>query len=261
MQEIYAAALKLIRENQPGVIGTVVEGIPERCPTGTKFICDSAINDVLKVVDPGLLASLQAGIAEVLEQKSPKLIVFNWQNSPVKVFLDPFKAHNNVVICGGGHIALPLVSMSKLLNYRVTVIDDRLSFANRERFPLADQVICGDFKQAIRDLEVGPSTCVVIVTRGHRHDRTCLTEILKGPRPGYLGMIGSRKKVLAVMQYLRETGFEEEVLKDVHSPIGLDIGAETPEEIAVSIMAEIIMLTNRGSRPKNLPKWGESSGL
>ena len=144
-----------------------------------------------------------------------------------------------VIILGGGHISLPLTRMAGLLGYRCTVVDDRPSFASRERFPAAYRVVCENFDTALKGLDIGPGTCVVIVTRGHKHDRYCLREALKRPA-AYIGMIGSRRKVKALMDQMAEEGFDPERLKSVFSPIGLDIGAETPEEIALSIMAEIV---------------------
>jgi len=157
-----------------------------------------------------------------------------------------------VIILGGGHISLPLTRMACLLGYRCTVVDDRPSFASRERFPGAYRVVCENFDTALKGLDIGPSTCVVIVTRGHKHDRYCLREALKRPA-AYIGMIGSRRKVKALMDQMVEEGFDPERLNSVFSPIGLDIGAETPEEIALSIMAEIVAV-RRGRRGGSLKR-------
>lgn len=225
---------------------------------GTKFLADSTISDVLGTLDPELFERLQGYIQRAIDTNTSHLVEIEWQNIPLKIFLDPVSTPNQIVICGGGHIALPLVSIAKLLNFRVTLIDDRVSFANKQRFPLADEIICGDFAQVIPALPFNTNTYVVIVTRGHRHDKTCLEEVLKKPAPAYIGMIGSRKKVAAVKQYLQQSEFSKDVLDSVHAPIGLDIGAETPEEIAVSIMAEIIMTGRGHARQK---AGGTSSGV
>ncbi len=167
---------------------------------------------------------------------------------------EPFFPEERLIILGGGHIALPLVEFAAKVGYSVTVVDDRLSFANINRFPLARQVICAPFDQAIRRLTITDNDYVVIITRGHRHDQICLEQLLKGVQPFYTGMIGSRRRVGALKELLIGAGYSRELLEKVHSPIGLAIGAVTPEEIAVSIMAELIAC-------KRLPKEMNSGQL
>jgi xanthine dehydrogenase accessory factor len=130
--------------------------------------------------------------------------------------------------------------------FHVTVLDDREDYANAERFPMADHVICGDFATELDHMDIDGTTYIVLVTRGHKQDELGLRHVV-GSRAGYVGMIGSRRRVAAVLQHLREEGVPEEQLARVHAPIGLDIGAETPEEIAVSIIAEIIAVRRGGS--------------
>jgi len=144
-----------------------------------------------------------------------------------------------LLILGAGHIALPLATMAKMLGYEVTVVDDRPSFANTVRFSTADTVICNNFEQAIDGITINPQTFVVIITRGHRYDKVCLQKVIHQPA-AYIGMIGSRKRVKALIAELEEEGVPSELLKKLYSPIGLKIGAETPEEIAVSILGELI---------------------
>lgn len=165
--------------------------------------------------------------------------------SEVQLFFEAAPTPVDLLILGGGHIALPLATMAKLLGYRVTVVDDRPAFANRSRFPGADRVICNDFVQALGTLDISPKTFVVIVTRGHRHDKMCLREVITRPN-AYIGMIGSRRRVKALMAELQAEGISPEYLQRVHSPIGLDIAAETPEEIAVGILAELIKVHRGG---------------
>lgn len=156
----------------------------------------------------------------------------------VGVFFEAFLPSPNLIVLGGGHVAVPIVKIGALLNYRVFVVDDRVTFATPSRFPDAHQVILKDFERAFEGLPVSPSTAVVIVTRGHRHDAACLRQALT-TGAGYIGMIGSQRRVRALMAQLEEEGYPPEQLTKVHAPIGLDIGAETPEEIALSILAEI----------------------
>lgn len=167
-----------------------------------------------------------------------------------ELLLEPAPAPVELLILGGGHIAKPLAAMAAILGYRVTVVDDRPTFANTARFPRASQVICEDFGRALQEIKIGSGTFIVIVTRGHRYDRVCLEKVVSQPS-AYLGMIGSRRRVKALMAELLEDGIPPEAVERVHSPIGLDIAAETPEEIAVSILAEIIKV-HRGGKAQSL---------
>lgn len=152
----------------------------------------------------------------------------------------------HAVLCGGGHVSLALAKVLELMDFRITVVDDRAEFANRERFPRA-AVYCQDFASCLEEKEFGPNTYYIIVTRGHQADYTCLKRILRKPS-AYVGMIGSGRKVALAFQRLRADGFSEEEMKRVHAPVGLSIGAQTPAEIAVSIAAEIIQEKNRCQR-------------
>jgi xanthine dehydrogenase accessory factor len=151
-----------------------------------------------------------------------------------------------MLILGGGHIALSLTKMAKLTDFYVTVFDDRPAFANPGRFPEADEVICDDFSRVMERVNVRSSDYVVIVTRGHKHDTECLEGVLSGVRPVYTGMIGSRRRVAIVMKQLAEAGYPQELLDDVHTPIGLRISAVTPAEISIAILAEIIQVKRAG---------------
>lgn len=159
----------------------------------------------------------------------------------IEILLPPAR----LIICGAGHIAVPLAQIATLCGYAVTVIDDRAAFANRERFPTAAALRVGDFRrelQALRDgrPHFGARTSLVLVTRGHQHDVECLVEVI-GDELEYVGMIGSRRRIRAVFELLaREYGIARAALGRVHAPIGLDIGSQTPAEIAVAIVAEMI---------------------
>lgn len=167
------------------------------------------------------------------------------------VMVEPYLPSSELVILGGGHISLPLAKLGKMLGYRVAVADDRADFASPARFPEVDRVVCCSFENIRDRLGFGPGSSVVIVTRGHQHDLDCLRQVAGYPL-AYLGMIGSRRKIRMIKQQLTEEGFSEKDLEAVHMPIGLDIGAQTPEEIAVSIAAELVMVRRGGSaRPLN----------
>lgn len=145
-----------------------------------------------------------------------------------------------LLVVGGGHVGGFAAKLGKMVGFQVAVLDDRPEFANRERFPDADQIICEDFVPALERFPITDSTYVVVVTRGHKQDEISVRTIVNS-EAAYIGMIGSKRRASAVMKLLADSGVPRELLDRVHSPIGLDIHAETPEEIAVSIIAEIIM--------------------
>ena len=156
------------------------------------------------------------------------------------MIVERFVPKSRMFVFGGGHIALPLVRIASMLNFDAIVYDDRPSFANSSRFPDAHSVICDSFDKISELIEIRPSDYAVIITRGHKYDEDCLRAILGGTPPYYVGMIGSRRRVAIVKKRMRDEGFDAEMVDALHSPIGLEIGAVTPEEIAVSIAAEVI---------------------
>lgn len=163
----------------------------------------------------------------------------------VRVFLNVLHGEDRLLICGAGHIAIPLARFANKVGFSVTVLDDRSDFAHPSRFP-GCTTISENFTIALQDMSLGASTYVVIITRGHEHDVDCLMEIL--PRQAaYVGLIGSRRRVSFVLQWLEEKGFSRELLKAVFTPIGIPIGAESPEEIALSIVSELVCVRRKGS--------------
>ncbi len=169
----------------------------------------------------------------------------------ITVTIDPCLLPQELIVLGGGHIARQLVNVGRLLDYRITVVDDRPDFVLQESLAAKDRSICCSFNEIENVLTFGPNTSVVIVTRGHMHDLDCLRTVIKYP-VGYLGMIGSRRKIMGIKDILRQDGVPAEKIEQVHMPIGLAIGAQTPAEIAVSIAAELIQTRRKGggSSPK-----------
>lgn len=163
-----------------------------------------------------------------------------------RVFLDVFAEPPEVVIVGGGHVGRALAGVANLMGYRISVIDDRQEFASSERFPEADRVIAGDIGEAIRAYPATPNSAIVIVTRGHKYDYQALAAAAD-TNAGYVGLMGSRRKVTLILRQLLADGVREERLRAIHAPIGLDIGAVSPEEIALSIMSEIAMERSGGT--------------
>jgi xanthine dehydrogenase accessory factor len=167
------------------------------------------------------------------------------ESGEASVFFDLALPKPELIVVGAGHVAVPIAQVGRLLDFRVTVVDDRPSFANAERFPTADHIIVDAFESVVDDLEITPSTYVVLVTRGHTHDVHALRKIVRQPA-AYIGMIGSRRRVFAVFKLLRDEGVPVEDLLRVHAPIGLDIKTETPGEIAISVGAEILKARRGG---------------
>lgn len=153
--------------------------------------------------------------------------------------IEPYFPESRLIILGGGHIAKPLAEFGSKTGFSVTVVDDRPVFANKLRFPDAEKVICEDFEKSIDMLDLNNSAFVVIVTRGHRHDATCLKQVLQYDT-AYTGMIGSKRRVQSLREQLINEGYPIEMIGKVNAPIGLEIGAITPEEIAISIIAQVI---------------------
>jgi xanthine dehydrogenase accessory factor len=153
-----------------------------------------------------------------------------------------------LVIVGAGHIARPLCTAAALLGYRVTVLDDRPAFATHERFPEAARLLEVDFGDPFADVTLDEHAHLVLITRGHRYDYECLLRVLRQPvRPRYVGMIGSRRRVRATWTALLREGIPRDRVAEVWAPVGLDLGAQTPEEIAVSVAAELVLHRRGGS--------------
>lgn len=173
------------------------------------------------------------------------------------VLIEPFFSEPRLIILGGGHIAKPLSEFGKQVGFEIAVVDDRPFFANTNRFPDAE-VICEDFESSFEKLNVKKSDFIVIVTRGHRHDGICLRKALTF-NTKYTGMIGSKRRVDGMINQLLEEGYNKDELSKINTPIGLRIGAVTPEEIAISIIAEIISVRRNGRDGKKISKaaWPE----
>ena len=160
------------------------------------------------------------------------------------VYAELLSRGKKLIVLGAGHVSLPILRLGKMIGMSVTCIDDRPSFAKRAESAGADRVICEDFSKALEEIPGDRDSYFVIVTRGHRYDQDCLRRITKKSY-AYIGMMGSRRRVRIVKEQLLSEGTPKEILDGLHSPIGLDIHSETPEEIAISILAEIISVKNR----------------
>lgn len=219
-------------KNVTAVVATVIDGplIGEKA-----FISG---NQIVWKTDGAAVIPNQ--IEKIASTKSNNII----QIGENRIFCERIGSEKKLVICGAGHVSMPIIKIGKMIDFTVTVIDDRPKFADDARRAGADEVICDAFEKALDAIHGSPDTYFVIVTRGHRYDADCLKAILKKPY-AYLGMMGSKRRVAIVKEDLKLEGYNEDAVDHIYTPIGLSIAAETPEEIAVSIMAEIIQVKNK----------------
>jgi xanthine dehydrogenase accessory factor len=180
--------------------------------------------------------------------------------SEAQILLERIQMEPRVVICGAGHVGAALAKLASLLGYRATLIDDRAEFVTRDRFPESniELVVAQTWSTAVESaVGNGHGVAVAIVTRGHSEDEQCLRSVI-ALDVDYVGLIGSKRRTNIVLQRLRENGAEEERLERVRAPVGLDIGAVTPEEVALAIMAEIVAV-RRGGKGASLSAWRRQS--
>jgi xanthine dehydrogenase accessory factor len=196
---------------------------------------------------------------EVMEEEKPRTLTFNLNQNPkydtglvcggtLDIFIEPVLPVPVLYLFGAGHVAVNLYKVAHNAGFDVIVVDDRDTYANRERFPEAREIHAEDFEQTMAKLAPNESAYVVIVTRGHRDDMRVLRWAVQTPAR-YIGMIGSKRKVIAIYHELEKEGLPPELFDRVHAPVGLDIGAVTPEEIAVAITAELIALRRHSETP------------
>lgn len=193
--------------------------------------------------DPGIEASLEALAKEALATGRARTLSV----AGLRAYVEPYLPPPALVLVGAGHVAKAVAQQAKLLGFDLTVIDDRREYANPERFPEADQVICSPFLEGLRSLELGARHHVLLLTRGHRYDMLCLREVIDLP-VAYIGMIGSRTRVDTVFRLLTEEhGVDPAHFAKVYAPIGLDVGGRSPGEIAVAIAAELLKVRYGGT--------------
>ena len=162
-----------------------------------------------------------------------------------KLYVEGFTTPPTVVVAGGGHVGKALYTVAKFLGFRVIIVDDRPAFANKERFPEADGIVLDDFDAGLRSLDMTPNYYVIVATRGHKLDDVALVEAAKS-RAGYVGLLGSRRKAVLIYRDMIAQGVPVERIAEIRAPVGLDLGGRTPEEIAMSIMSEILAVRYGG---------------
>jgi xanthine dehydrogenase accessory factor len=253
-EEILYKALKASQKGQNYAFATIIEATLKGTPRkmGAKMI---VFDDGSSFGTIGGGRNEKAAIAECLkaiQKQKPATVAYNYFGregesvcgGQMKVFIEPFSSKDHLIICGAGHIALPLSAAAKILGFNVTIIDDRRQFATKKRFPHVDKIIVGNHAAELAKVAVGPNTYVTIVTQGNEYDFECLKVVIKSPA-AYIGVISSKPKKVKFFGRLKSLRIEEKYLKRAHIPMGIDIGSQTPEEIAVSIMAEIVAVKNK----------------
>ena len=249
--DVFEELVRLRRAGQKAALATIVRvsGSIPSYESAKLLIRDDG--SIVGTVGGGCVeAEVWAAAREVIETEKPRRMSFNlagdalYDNGLIcggqlEVFIEPVLPVQSLYIFGAGHVSLSLSKVASMAGFRTVVIDNRETFANRERFPEADEVHAQEYEEIMPKLDVNGSAYLAIVTRGHKDDMRVLRWAVGTPAK-YIGMIGSKRKAIEVFKELEKEGIGSERLESVHTPIGLEIGAITPEEIAVSVVAELI---------------------
>jgi xanthine dehydrogenase accessory factor len=239
-RELFQAVLELKDAGRRGTLVTILTDHPHY-PVGQRklLLCDDETT-VGSLGDEALEAFVVQRGWDVLQGERFAIVEYQSEDgTPLQLFMEPVLPTPTVYVFGGGHVSFFVVRAAKLAGFKVKVIDDRPAFANAERFPQADETIVMDFGQVREAFRFGQDDYVILVTRGHQHDQQILEQIYDC-QARYLGMIGSKSKISKMWKRLEAKGIDHTYLDRVHAPIGLNIGADSPEEIAISVVAELI---------------------
>jgi xanthine dehydrogenase accessory factor len=185
---------------------------------------------------------------ETIPEGLLKVVELGTEADPVVLFLESICPEPTLFLFGGGHVSFAIAQIANSVGFRIVVIDDRPMFANKERFPMASETLTLDMETAFDHLVINDLSYIVAVTRGHQHDKPIVEQAVK-TQAAYVGMIGSRRKIALMWKEFETKGIPREALEAVHAPIGLDIGADSPEEIAVSLVAELIQVRRSLGKP------------
>ena len=257
MNAIYQAISELESTHQAAALCTVVRSSGSTPRHATSKMLVYSDGHILGTVGGGELENRVMNEAKgSLIDGKPRLIEYSLTDpsrgdagvcgGQVEVFVEPILLPPMIVIIGGGHVGKAVAHLAKWLNYRVAVSDDRPEFCTAETNPDADEFFTCTMAELPLHLNISPQTSLVLTTRGSNIDVSGLPSLIES-QAGYIGVIGSRRRWAETVKGLNEAGISDEQLKRIHSPIGLGIGAETPEEIAISILAEILMVSGGGS--------------
>lgn len=268
---IYEEIVKLQREGRRGAVATIVtaRGSIPSFQSAKMLVRDDG--SIAGTIGGGCVeAEVWQTAREVITGEKPRTLTFDLNQDPkydtglvcggtLEIFIEPVLPIPLLYIFGAGHVALELFKAARNASFDCIVTDDRDAYANAERFPNAREVIAKDFDQAFKQLAPTESSYIVIATRGHRGDMRVLRWAVQTPAR-YIGMVGSKRKAITVFRELTSEGLNPELFDRVHSPVGLDIGAITPEEIAVSIVAELIASRRRAECALPHMSWVHGKG-
>ena len=202
--------------------------------------------------DPGLDRDAAKRAQKLMVHGTNEYVI---ADNGAEYFLEAYTTPPQLVICGGGHVSKAIAPLAKTLGFRLFITDDREEFANKQRFPEADILVPLKPEEALPQLPINPNTFIVVATRGHRFDNVALAAAARTPAR-YVGLMGSKRKTILIYEDLMRSDLPIERIKEIRSPVGLDIHARTPEEIAVSIMAEVLMFRLGGTgQPMQLEEW------
>jgi xanthine dehydrogenase accessory factor len=267
---IYEEIVKLQRQGRRGAVATIVNsrGSIPSFQSAKMLIRDDG--SIAGTIGGGCVeAEVWQAAREVIAQEKPRTLTFDLNQDPkydtglvcggtLEIFIEPVLPVPLLYIFGAGHVAVELFKTARNAGFDCVVTDDREAYANAERFPNALQVIAKDFDEALKELAPAESSYIVIATRGHRDDMRVLRWAVQTPAR-YIGMVGSKRKAITVFRELTREGLNPELFDRVHSPVGLDIGAVTPEEIAVSIVAELVATRRHAERVLPHMSWFQNS--
>jgi xanthine dehydrogenase accessory factor len=267
--DIYEEIVKLRQEGRRGAVATIVNvrGSIPSFETAKMLVRDDG--SIAGTIGGGCVeAEVWQAARDVMESEKPRSLTFNLNQDPkydtglvcggtLDIFIEPVLPPALLYIFGAGHVSVNLYKVARNAGFDVTVVDDREAYANRDRFPEAKDVIADDLDRAMAKLTPGESSYIVIVTRGHRDDMRVLRWAVQ-TQARYVGMIGSKRKTISIFRELVKEGLAPELFERVHAPVGLDIGAITPEEIAVAITAELIAVRRRSERDLPHMSWFKS---
>lgn len=249
--DIFEEIARLRKQGRKAALATIinVQGSVPSYETSKILIRDDG--SILGTVGGGCVeADVWSAAQDVMREEKPRRLHFNLNENPdadqglvcggsLDIFIEPILATPTLYLFGGGHVSLSISRVASVAGFEIVVVDDRAAFANKERFPDALETYSGDWEETFARLQLNDFSYIVIATRGHKGDLTCLRWALTTPAR-FIGMIGSKRKLIEFSKVLAAEGVSDEQFERIHSPVGLDVGALTPGEIAVAVVAEMV---------------------
>jgi xanthine dehydrogenase accessory factor len=273
MEAVFEEIARIRAQGEKGAIASVISSrIPPAMKDKAKLVLRADGTVVGRLGEGGFIEEYVRQKAEdvmredyltVLQVEVGEDDAQRWGLDPgdtLDVFVEPIVAIPTLYLFGGGHVSLQIAKIATMVGFKTVVIDDRPAFANKERFPMADATLVEDLTTVFERLNIDDQSYIVAVTRGHQHDEPVVEQAIR-TSARYIGMIGSKRKITRMWKKLIERGADRDRLAQVHAPIGLEIGADTPEEIAVSIVAQLIQARRGPKDRKRLSNYERVSAV